>query len=129
MNLLIDTNALIWWLDDDPRMGPQARAMLADPTNTPYVSAATAWEIAIKQGLGKLHLPPNPSSWLPDRLGQDGFRPLPVTVEHALWVERLPPHHRDPFDRLLIGQAQVEDLRIITSDPLFERYEVAVIRT
>lgn len=87
-----------------------------------------AWEIAIKVGLRKLAVPPNVDGWLPERLNADRFVPMPVTLEHALGVERLPSHHRDPFDRLLIAQAATEDMTIVTRDRAFDLYAVRLLR-
>jgi PIN domain nuclease of toxin-antitoxin system len=127
VNVLLDTNALLWWLADSHRLGQPARAVLADPSNTVYVSAASAWEIAIKVGLGKLTAPPHVASWLPDALTASRFTPLPITVNHALGVEELPPHHADPFDRLIIAQAIAEDLRVVTSDRQLGFYDIRLI--
>ncbi|HEY3115329.1 MAG TPA: type II toxin-antitoxin system VapC family toxin, partial [Chloroflexota bacterium] len=127
MNLLLDTMALIWWLEDPPRLGA-ARAAIEDPTNEVYVSAASAWEIATKVSRGRLALPPDVAAWLPRVMEKDRFTPLAITVAHAAAVEYLPRHHRDPFDRLLIAQATVEGVRIVTSDPLVARYDVPVLR-
>ncbi|HEY7062377.1 MAG TPA: type II toxin-antitoxin system VapC family toxin [Chloroflexota bacterium] len=128
MKLLLDTNALLWWLADSERLGPAARRSIADPTNAIYVSAASAWEIAIKIGLGKLNVPANATTWLPAALAANRFTSLPIEVEHALAVEQLPPHHKDPFDRLLIAQARIEGLTILTGDHNLEQYEVPIIR-
>ena len=128
MRLLLDTNALIWWIDDSPRIRQQARAVITDPDNELYVSAASAWEIAIKVGLGKLAAPADVQRWLPAALEDQRFTPMAISVSHATGVEALPPHHRDPFDRLLIAQATAEGLSIVTGDQVFERYGVPVIR-
>ena len=124
MNLLLDTSALLWWLGDSERLGPLARSTIADPDNLIYVSAASAWEIAIKVQLGRLAGPPDPATWLPAELAANRFTPLAIGLHHALAVERLPPHHRDPFDRLLIAQAAIERLMLITGDWQLERYAV-----
>ncbi len=128
MNLLLDTDALIWWLADSDRLGQRARSAIADPRNVVYVSAASAWEIAIKVWLGRLDLPPDTHSWLPVELANNRFVELPVSVEHALGVERLPMHHTDPFDRLLIAQALAERLVIVTGDTKLEPYGVRIVR-
>jgi len=129
MDLLLDTNAFIWWVDDSPLIGRTARALISDPLNEVFVSAASFWELAIKLSLHKLNVRSDAVSWVPQELARNRFRPLPVQFHHALGVERLPFHHRDPFDRLLIAQAIEENLSIITSDPEFEAYGVRVIRT
>ena len=125
--LLLDTHAFLWWLDDNPRLGARARAAIADPDNTVLVSAATAWEIAIKTGLGRLELGEPPEDVLPREIERGGFRPLAISVEHALVVRTLPLHHRDPFDRLLIAQAVAEGLRLVTADGAFANYDVGVV--
>ena len=127
MNLLLDTHALLWWLDDSPRLGGEARVRIADPSVIVFVSAASAWEIAIKSGLGRLHLAPPPEECIPPEIERGGFRPLAITVEHALAVRSLARHHHDPFDRLLIAQAMCEGLGIVTTDPAFAAYGVATI--
>ncbi len=128
MSLLLDTNALLWWLIKSSRMGQQAYAAIADPQNRIYVSVASAWEIAIKVGLGKLSVPPNVASWLPARVVAERFMTLPIALDHALAVEHLPRHHGDPFDRLLIAQAAAEHLTIVTGDPVFALYNVSLLR-
>ena len=125
MNLLLDTHVLLWWLSDDPMLGAEARAVIANPDTQAFVSAATAWEISIKTTLGKLDAPDN----LEDALAANGFSPLPITVEHALAAGRLPEHHRDPFDRMLIAQAQVEGLTLVTHDGAFGHYDVHLLDT
>ena len=127
MKLLVDTQVWLWTLVDDVRLGPDARRLLAARKNEPLLSAASAWEIAIKFRLGKLVLPADPEAFVPSRLLRDGIGSLPVDVRHALRVASLPGLHRDPFDRLLVAQAQVEDLPILTADPLIGRYDVTVI--
>ncbi len=127
MNLLLDTHSLLWWLDDSPRLGRQARARIADPRNPVWVSAVTAWEIAIKAGLGRLDLGEPPEACLPRELERGGFRALAVGFDHALGVRGLPRHHDDPFDRLLIAQARAERLVIVTADKAFGAYDVATV--
>ena len=127
MTLLLDTHAFLWWLDDNPRLGPKSRAAIADPNNTVWVSAASAWEIAIKAGLGRLEMSEPPEDALPREIERGGFRALAISVDHALAVRSLPQHHRDPFDRLLIAQAVAEGLRLITADRAFARYHVSLI--
>jgi PIN domain nuclease of toxin-antitoxin system len=128
VNLLLDTHALLWFLVDDHRLTSATRQLVADPLNDVYVSAASAWEIAIKAGLGKLTVPPDIATWLPTQLATSRLTPLSITVSHAAAVARLPQHHADPFDRLLIAQARAERLSVVTSDPQFEPYDVRLIR-
>lgn len=120
MTLLLDTHALLWWLDDPQRLSKAARKAIGDGKNTVYVSATVVWEIVIKQSLGKLDAPDD----LVEAMTANRFLPLPVTVPHALAVRTLPHHHRDPFDRLLIAQAQHEGFKIVTRDPHVLRYDV-----
>ena len=129
MNLLLDTHAFLWWLDDSPRLGGEARVQIAEPSTIIFVSAVSAWEIAIKSGLGRLHLAEPPEDCIPREIERGGFRSLAITVEHALAVRRLARHHNDPFDRLLIAQAICESLYIVTADPAFAAYGVATIAT
>lgn len=127
MKLILDTQAWLWWVSGNERLGVRARALIASRKNEPLLSAASAWEIAIKHRLGRLPLPQEPDPFVPSRLSKDGIGSLPIDVRHALRVSSLPDVHKDPFDRLLIAQAQVEDLPILTSDPVIGRYEVTVI--
>jgi PIN domain nuclease of toxin-antitoxin system len=120
---LVDTHALLLWLTDDPALSTTARDALADPANEPFVSTASVWEIAIKRALGKLSAPDD----LPDRIADEGFSWLPVSAAHAWQVHELPPHHRDPFDRLLVAQARLERLPIVSADSRFNNYEVKIV--
>jgi PIN domain nuclease of toxin-antitoxin system len=121
VNLLLDTHVLIWW-DEGRRLATEARRAIAD-ADAVYVSAATAWEVAIKTGLGRLR----PTRTVEQAAEESGFLQLPVTFRHAERVGALPPHHRDPFDRMLIAQAGVEELTLVTRDTVFARYAVEVI--
>jgi PIN domain nuclease of toxin-antitoxin system len=112
---------------DDAKLGRAARAAILDPANTLYVSAASAWEIAIKAALGRLRLGESPETYVPSRMQLGGLTPLPVEHAHALRVHRLPMHHTDPFDRLLIVQAQHERLRILTPDDAYAPYDVDLL--
>jgi PIN domain nuclease of toxin-antitoxin system len=120
--LLIDTQALLWWLIDAPALSVTARSLMADPKNEALVSAASVWEIAIKRSLGKL----SAGDDLLDTILGEGFTWLPVSAGHAWEVPNLPPHHHDPFDRLLIAQARLEDIPIVTGDPHFDAYDIAI---
>jgi PIN domain nuclease of toxin-antitoxin system len=120
--LLVDTHALLWWLTDDPALSPRAREAIADPENEPLVSTASVWEIAIKRSLGKL----TAADDLPERISGAGFAWLDVGAQHAWQLRGLPLHHRDPFDRLLIAQAMVERLPVVTADQQFGAYGVDV---
>jgi PIN domain nuclease of toxin-antitoxin system len=118
--LLVDTHALLWWLTDDPGLSKTAREALADPANDVLVSTASVWEIAIKRTLGKLTAPDD----LPDHVEAAGFDWLPIGAEHAWRVRELPPHHRDPFDRLLVAQCLTEGMPIVSGDARFGAYGV-----
>jgi PIN domain nuclease of toxin-antitoxin system len=119
VRLLIDTHILIWWLADDRKLTRSARALIANPDNDVLVSAASLWEISIKAALGRLEIELDD---LEQNIAANGFRPLPITYRHALTAGRLPAIHRDPFDLMLIAQASVEELRVISHDRVFERY-------
>lgn len=123
MRLLLDTHVLVWWLDDDPRLGDKARRAIGHPRNEAAVSAATAWEISTKVALGKLRFEHD----LLSVLRTNDFTPLPISVEHATAAGALPRHHGDPFDRLLIAQAVTEGLTVVTGDRRFGTYDVAVL--
>jgi PIN domain nuclease of toxin-antitoxin system len=120
--LLLDTEALIWWDTNDPKLGGNARAAIQNAEGV-YVSAASAWEIAIKTALGKLRTSRTPAQ----AVVEGGFNELPISFEHAEQVGTLAAHHRDPFDRLIIAAARVEGLTVVTSDDKFERYELPLI--
>jgi PIN domain nuclease of toxin-antitoxin system len=124
---LLDTHALLWWLFDDPGLSRTAREVIASPDNTLLVSSASGWEISTKFRLGKLPEAGEAVHRLPGLLQTAQMQILPIGLEHALAAGLLPMHHRDPFDRMLIAQAQVEHLPIITSDAAFHRYDIDVI--
>lgn len=119
MRLLLDTHTLICWDDDRLPRGVTTAIREADEV---YVSAVTAWEIAIKRALGRIEA----RGSVADAVADYGFSPLPITIEHAEAVRGLPTHHRDPFDRLLVTQAQIENLTLVTRDPAFRAYDVTV---
>lgn len=119
MRLLLDTPVLLWWLADDAKLGKAARTLIASPTHDILVSAAAIWETAIKTALGRLEIELDD---LENAIAGNGFRPLPIGFQHALTAGLLPPVHRDPFDRMLVAQASVEELRIVSHDRIFERY-------
>jgi PIN domain nuclease of toxin-antitoxin system len=123
MNLLLDTHVLLWWLDASPSLSQTASETISDVSNLVFVSAAVVWEIRIKQALGKLKIP----SDFRQVLERQPFEKLPITTEHAHAVGDLPSHHRDPFDRMLIAQAKVEGLTIVTHDKIFRQYRVPII--
>ena len=123
MNLLLDTHVLIWW-DEGRRLTRAARHAI-ETADTVYVSAASAWEVAIKASLGKIDV----RARFADAVGDYGFEELPISIEHADAVRSLPLHHRDPFDRLLVAQALVEGLALVTRDPALGPYGVSLVWT
>ena len=127
MNLLLDTQVWLWMLGNPDRLGSTTTEMLTDERNGVLLSAASSWEIAIKHQLGKLPLPEPPDRYIPDRMRSSGVLGVPIEHAHALAVASLPRHHRDPFDRLLVAQAQVEDLPIVSNDGQLARYDIEFI--
>jgi PIN domain nuclease of toxin-antitoxin system len=127
LRILLDTHAWLWMTLTPERLSSHARTLVEAREHALYLSAASAWEIAVKYSQGKLRLPDPPLKYVPSRLEQLGVLPLPIDEVHALHVATLPVHHRDPFDRLLIAQAQLEHLPILTSDPVFAAYDVRTI--
>ena len=121
--LLLDTHAFLWWLADDPQLGTNARQLIEEGSNIVYISAVSAWEISIKKSLGKLEAPDD----LGQILGQEGFEELPITFFHGERAGELPPIHRDPFDRMLVAQAQAEGLDIVTRDENIPKYGIKTI--
>lgn len=126
--LLVDTHVWLWLQSDPDRLPASVRDMVEDRGVELLLSAASAWEIAIKYRLGKLLLPQEPATYVPDRMRRSGTTPLSVEHAHVLRVSELPDHHRDPFDRLLVAQAQILDVPIVTADSQFERYQVTVLQ-
>jgi len=124
---LLDTGIWLWSVLEMERISEKARSVFADLGNDIFLSAASSLEIAIKSAAGKLQLPEPPGSYVPRRMADQGLRPLPVSHQHALAVFALPPHHRDPFDRLLIAQANLEDMILITADRMVQRYPVQIL--
>lgn len=122
MRLLLDTHVLIWW-DEGARLSREAASAIRVAEQV-YVSAVAGWEIAIKTALGRLA----PKRTVAEAVADSGFEELPVRLRHAAALERLPPHHRDPFDRMLVAQARVERLTIVTRDRAFQAYEVTLLR-
>lgn len=127
MTYLLDTSVWLWSLWEPERIARKAREVMADLSQQIFLSAVTSWEIAIKVGVSKLTLPEPSSSYVPRRMADQGLRPLPISHQHALAVAALPLHHRDPFDRLLIAQASIEGMTVITADRVFEQYSVPLL--
>jgi len=126
VRLLLDTHVFLWWASNAPELSDSARALISDPASTVFVSAATAWEVAIKAGQGRLDVPKNPERFFADQLERHNFWALEVSFAHTLAVRGLPDHHQDPFDRLLVAQAQIEGLTLVSADPAIPLYGVPV---
>ncbi|MFT5126535.1 MAG: PIN domain nuclease of toxin-antitoxin system [Rhodothermales bacterium] len=128
MKLLLDTHALLWWIQDGEQLSNRARVAIADGGNQVLVSAASVWEIAIKHRLGKLSIEcEDLASFVGEQITLNGFEILEVSLSNAAFVAELPLHHQDPFDHLLIAQAQVEQATLISKDGLFSQYDVPVL--
>jgi PIN domain nuclease of toxin-antitoxin system len=127
MRLLVDTHCWLWMQACPERFRPDARALLESPRTEVLLSAASAWEIVIKHTLGKLSLPEPPERFVPDRMQRTATVGLPVEHAHALRVAALPLHHRDPFDRILVAQAQVEGLPLLTADAQLAAYDIETL--
>jgi PIN domain nuclease of toxin-antitoxin system len=124
VRLLLDTHAFLWWLAGDKRLTPRARRAVADEANAIFVSAASAWEVATKVRLGRLPGAEFVSQEFTEHLARQGFHGLNITVEHGQRAGSLPGPHQDPFDRMLIAQAQAENLTIVSNETVFEHYAV-----
>lgn len=124
---MLDTNVWLWSLFEPERIGIRSRAEIADRSHDVFLSAVTSWEIAIKYAAGKLVLPEPPASYVPRLMAGHGLRPLAISHPHALAVSLLPGHHRDPFDRLLIAQAKMENMILVSGDRIFEKYPVQIL--
>lgn len=127
MNLLLDTHVALWAITDSPKLVAKARQLITSPKASVWISAATIWEIAIKHRLGRGDMPVSSQDAL-RYFRESGYRFLPVEPEHAVAVEDLPAHHGDPFDRILIAQALIEPMRLLTHDATVARYSDTVIQ-
>lgn len=127
MKYLLDTVGWLWSVYSVERLGDEARAILEDGREEIYLSAATAWELSVKMRLGKLNFPGTPAQIVPAYMAKQGLLPLPVTHLHAVKVYDLPSPHSDPFDRIIIAQAIVEGMTVLTSDRVFEKYPIDII--
>ena len=126
MNLLLDTHIALWAITDSPRLSPQARDLIQAATTTVWISTASVWEIAIKHSLGRGDMPVSGQDAV-RYFRESGYLFLPIDVDHALAVESLPAHHQDPFDRILVAQALIEPMRLLTHDPVVARYSDTII--
>jgi PIN domain nuclease of toxin-antitoxin system len=124
MRLLLDTHVFLWAAGASSMLSSAAREAIADRANEAFISSAVAWEIAIKCSRGRLQLPMGPAAFVPSRIASLGLTLLPITLEHALAVATLPATHRDPFDRIMIAQAQFENMTFVTRDPAALAYPV-----
>jgi PIN domain nuclease of toxin-antitoxin system len=124
---LLDTHTFLWWITDDQRLSLRAREIIADGRNDLLFSAASGWEIAIKAGLGRLKVPDNLDRFMTEQLSLNAIQVLPVYLGHALHVYTLPDYHRDPFDRLLVSQAVLEKLALLSADSHIARYPVNLV--
>ena len=122
MSLLLDTHVILWWLTDDLTLSDEVKTRLDDEPDV-YVSPASLWEVTIKQSIGQLSEPTD----VAEEIGYSGFRELPLTLHHAIAAGRLPLIHRDPFDRMLVAQAQCEGLTLVSRDPHVQRYDVGLL--
>jgi len=121
---LLDTHALLWWLSEPAKLSAKAKAAIADGSHSVYLSTAAVWEMSIKKSLGRLDFPGN----LDEVLRKDHIEVLPIALSHAMAVSDLPAHHQDPFDRMQIAQARIEDLTLITRDATIPQYDVKVLK-
>ena len=127
MNLLLDTHVALWAITDSPKLPPKARELIASPRTTVWISVASVWEIAIKHALGRGDMPVSGQE-AGRYFRESGYRFLPIETEHAFAVQDLAVHHHDPFDRLLVAQALVEPMRLMTHDPMVARYSDTIIK-
>jgi PIN domain nuclease of toxin-antitoxin system len=127
MRYLLDTNVWLWSLGPTEKIGREGLEVVSSGEQEIFLSVASSWEIALKTQLGKFSLPEEPIRFVSKRLTQQGIRPLPITLSHSLKVFDLPLHHGDPFDRMIIGQAITEEMTVLTSDRLFEKYSVNIL--
>jgi PIN domain nuclease of toxin-antitoxin system len=124
MSLLLDTHTMLWFFWDDPQLSSNAKMVIEDANNRKLVSIASCWEIAIKVGLGKLDLGEPSRSFLSREIARNNFELQPISLSHATMVEGLAPHHKDPFDRLLIAQSMVECMPLVSGDAIFDQYGI-----
>jgi PIN domain nuclease of toxin-antitoxin system len=124
VRLLLDTHAFLWFVLNDPSLSPAARALISDPQNDVLISPVTCWEIAIKVSIGRYQLPGPFADFMNDQIARNALTMLSITVGHTAAVASLPFHHKDPFDRLLISQAIVENVPLLSADTVFDSYTV-----
>ena len=127
MKLLLDSHGFVWWRDQRHKLSPKALAEISNSANDIFLSVASVWELQIKISLGKFKLKGDLEAVLKDEKQRNGLQILPVNLAHALYLKNLPLHHKDPFDRLLIAQAFVENLTLVSADPKFSAYQVNLL--
>lgn len=127
MKLLLDTHTFLWWITDSLELSSRVRDAIRNPENELFLSVASAWEMAIKVNLGRLHLPDRPDRFIPNQLAKNAIKSLPIQMGHALYVSRLPAIHRDPFDRIIISQSILEKMAVVTRDPDIVEYKVKIL--
>ena len=128
MRVILDTQCWLWMLAAPERFSRDTRALVESEQTELMLSAASAWEIAVKHAIGKLRLPEPPPRFVASRVEATGVHPLSSELAHILHAVQLPPHHRDPFDRVIVAQARIERLPIVTADPIFDHYDVETVR-
>ena len=124
MRLLLDTHTFLWWINNDPSLSEPARIAISSKVNECYLSLASCWELAIKTSIGKLQLTKSVDRFIPEELAANDFQLLSIDFRHVAKVETLPFHHRDPFDRLLVAQALIEKMTIISADAVLSEYGI-----
>lgn len=127
MKALLDTHVFLWWITNDPQLPPHVHGIIEDGNNELFFSAASCWEITIKAQLGRIKLPGKPDVFISDQMAINAIQSLPIQSSHALHVINLPYLHKDPFDRIIVAQSQLERLPVITSDPFIAKYMVEII--
>jgi PIN domain nuclease of toxin-antitoxin system len=127
VNVLLDTHVLIWWIENNRRLGKRAKAIIADDRTNVWISAATVWEISVKAAANRLDVHASFVDQLSTELSRSGFRPLAIGFEHAFAVRKLPLLHADPFDRMLVAQALCEGLTLVTADTILPRYHIPIL--
>ncbi len=127
MRALLGTHTFLWWITDDPRLSGRGREVISDGRNELFLSAASGWEIAIKAALGRLEIPGDLQRFVSEQLSRNAIQSLPIHLSHALHTSTLPGHHRDPFDRILVSQALLEKMALVSADPQIARYPIEVV--
>ncbi len=127
MRVLLDTHAFLWWISESSKLSETAREVITDERNEVFFSVVSGWEIVIKAGMRKLELPDEPDKFVTEQLSRNDVEVLPIHLRHVFHVHALPDHHRDPFDRLLVAQANVEGLPLVSADPEISRYPVETV--